>query len=259
MSNLTPEQIKQQRLEKFRSMGFPSTAGLISESTEVSVAANKDVYKTLQDIKRGAKKQFFKEFVKATDGKTASGYQIPESKQSKKRPADSPKSNNAVAPQTFNVPKSQEAYSLERMMLGDPGINISSTINSTGVPSGDLVSEIDIPFDPVSALRNRSSQSSHNQSNSSPSYSNNQMSEIKEMMQIMLEQNKPSYDLKVLKEMMEVIAKNVAENTIKNVISEFLAENKKKNVYEVYNKDKNIIKVGNQLYKMVPVTVKAKN
>jgi hypothetical protein len=83
------------------------------------------------------------------------------------------------------------------------------------------------------------------------------MTEMKEMMQLMMEQQKPAYDLNLLKEMMEVIAKKVAENTMKQVISEFLVENKKKNVYEVYNKEKGIVKIGDKLFKLTPVVIKS--
>lgn len=257
MDNLTPsqaEQIRQQRLAKFKQLGLPETAGQMTQIAEISgPAANQNVYKSLQDIKKGAKKQFFKEFVQATEGKTAAGYQIPEVK-TKKTPGQ--KATNVVAPQVFEAKRSAEADSLEKMMLGDAGINISSTMNKLGVPQGDLVSEIDGPsFDPVTTLKEKIAQKG---TTYQPEYTpkGNQLTEMKEMMRLMMEQQKPAYDMNLLKEMMEIIAKKVAENTMKQVISEFLAENKKKNVYEVYNKEKQIVKIGDKLYKLTPVVIK---
>lgn len=262
MDNLTPsqaEQIRQQRLAKFKQMGLPETAGQMAQVTEVvGTAANQGVYKTLQDIKKGAKKQFYKEFVQATEGKTAAGYQIPEPK-IKKSPGQKEKATNIVTPQVFEAKRSAEADSLEKMMLGDSGINISSTMGKLGAPEGNLVSEIDMPsFDPVATLKEKIAQkgtNQHQQQDFTPR--TNQMSEMREMMQLMMEQQKPAYDLNLLKEMMEVIARKVAENTIKQVISEFVAENKKKNVYEVYNKEKSIVKIGDKLYKLTPVVIKS--
>ena len=60
-----------------------------------------------------------------------------------------------------------------------------------------------------------------------------------------------------MKMMMESIAKTMAEQTIKKVLTEFTASQQQKTFFEVYNKEKSIIKTADgKLYKLTPVQVK---
>jgi len=66
-----------------------------------------------------------------------------------------------------------------------------------------------------------------------------------------------------MKIMMETIAKTMAEQTIRKVLSEFTQQKQQQqqgqNTFEVYNKDQNIIKTSDgKLYKITPVQVKKK-
>jgi hypothetical protein len=57
--------------------------------------------------------------------------------------------------------------------------------------------------------------------------------------------------------MMESIAKAMAEQTIKKVLTEFTENQKSKNYFEVYNREKSIIKTADgKLYKLTPVQIK---
>jgi hypothetical protein len=60
-----------------------------------------------------------------------------------------------------------------------------------------------------------------------------------------------------MKMMMESIAKTMAEQTIKKVLTDFTETQKNKTFYEVYNKEKSIIKTSDgKLYKLTPVQIK---
>jgi hypothetical protein len=60
-----------------------------------------------------------------------------------------------------------------------------------------------------------------------------------------------------MKMMMESIAKTMAEQTIKKVLTDFTETQKNKTFYEVYNKEKSIVKTADgKLYKLTPVQIK---
>lgn len=230
MSNLTPEQIRQLRENRFKNMGLPSGVGTIVDSNPVvSNGSKSKIFQKLQDIKRGAKKNQYKQFVQTMDKSSASGYQIPESSQKPKQIVKE-RSKNAIEPQVFNAPRNAEAESLERMFTD--GISSRGAVFKN--TSEEFVSEGYGPvFDPVSQISSKA---------------NNAMQTPQ------LQQN--NIDFESLKEMMFKIAQEVSKETMKSVISEFIEKNKKRNTYEVYNKDKNVIKINEKLYKLTPVKIK---
>jgi len=262
--------IQEQRQKRFQQMGLPTSAGQMTQGTSVGGAGgkNQNAYQALQDIKRGAQKNTFQKFVQAesSSGSADAGYQIPASKPQKRPGQPQEKSTQAVAPKTFGAKRSEEADSLEKLMYGEAGINMTSTMEGMGVPQGNMIQGDGYGpgFDPVAHLQQKLAQTSpqgiaEQKQNETyePQQSPGNVTEMKQMIEMLLENQKPSYDIGVLKEMMEVVAKKVAESTMKKVINDFLiANNKKKNLYEVYNKEKNIVKIGEKLYQLTPVKVK---
>jgi len=237
--------------ERRKKMGIPTRAGSISQ---VPVSApNK--FKALADLKRGAKRSEFGQFIKAENSSVASqsGFQIPEVKQQKN--PNQPKSKNAVAPVVMPVKESAEARSLEEMMLGGSGgVSVSTTPNGT-------ISDIQGPtFDPQSVLEQKNAEAVKNggysQYSQASQNSNSEMNQLMEMMETMMQQ-KSTPNIAEIKPIMESIAKRVAENTMKTVINEFLEKSKKQNLYEVYSKQQNIVKIKGKLYKLTPVKLKS--
>jgi hypothetical protein len=229
MSNLTPEQIKNLRENRFKNIGLPKNAGKIADNNPVIVTNNKDMHQKLQSIKRGANKNNYKRFVQVMEGSSASGYQIPEVK---KKRVPQEKSKNAVEVQTFNAPRNVQAESIEKMFTG----NISSNGINFKKSNEGIVSEGYGPdFDPINQITSKTSSTQD----------------------VYQEQNvQNNIDLELIKEMMYKIAENVSHQTVKTVINEFVEKQKKKNMYEVYNKEKNIVKINNKLYKLTPVKIK---
>lgn len=239
--------------------------------------APRDKFNVLQSIKNGAKKQEFSAFMKAeTHG--ASGVQLPEPKVGKRRPGQQEKSQFAVEPKGNNVPESREAKMFEQMFTdGNSSIGIRQP--GANLPKGNLIetdenySNIGAAFDPVAHLQKKASEKGLNIDfqNSKRAISEGvnhqvfqeQNSDYLQKMMIMMEsmiknQNQTrNYDIELLKQEVKAIAKKTAEETIKAVLKEYLESQKKKNVFEVVNKEKNIVKVGDKFFKLQQVVLKS--
>lgn len=331
---LTPaqlERIKQQRAERFKAMGLPSTAGQLvdvpvenipqqrSHEAAVSVIeegvqkkinvdtsnqanielavrqqlaeertqrqmdmynAPRDKFTALQAIKNGAKKQEFKTFIKA-EANGGNGNQLPEPKVGKRRQMrpgqPQEKSQNAIAPESF-TPKggSGEAAMLESLFTDkSPGISIHSSGNAA--PQGTLIetdenySNIGPSFDPVAHLKAKAAEKGITvdlnkkgqpltESESHQVFQTGNSEQLDRMMlmmeAMMSNQQQKSFDVDALKEEMRAIAKKTAEDTIKRILNEYVESQKKKNLFEVVNKEQNVVKIGDKYYKLQPVVPK---
>jgi len=328
------ERIKQQRIQKFKAIGLPETAGQIADipienipeqrvyeapqqtipqpqhaqqiemSMEMPNKANieeaiqqqlaeeraqrnasmytapRDKFSALEAIRRGAKKQEFKQFIKA-EYSGVNGNQIPETKVGKRksRPGQQQeKSSNAIEPQSFSAKGNAGELGMLESLFTDksPGINVRSSGN--GVPQGNLIetdenySNVGAHFDPVAHLKAKAAEKGVNidfnknkkliTENNTPQVfqtgNSEQMSQMMLMMEAMMKtQQKNNYDLPSLKEMITEIAKKTAEDTIRKVLKEYLENQKKKNVFEVVNKEKNVVKIGDKYFQLKQVVVKS--
>jgi hypothetical protein len=335
--DLTPaqkEMLRQQRLQRFKSMGLPEGSGQIIDvpvenvpaqrvydapapvineaqqqqynmgqqtaTIEVPNDANiaeqirnqiaeeraqrqammytapRDKFAALEAIRKGAKRQEFKSFIKA-EGNGVNGNQLPEPKVGKRkstRPGQpQEKSVHAVEPKAFISAKNQEAEQLEGYFT-DRAQGIS--MKSSGAPQGNLVehdsdySNVGPSFDPVAHLRKKAEEKGINvdltkKQQTTPQVfqaeNSEQMSQLMLMMETMMknQQKGGQYNLEALKTTMETIAKKVAEDTIKRVLKEYVESQKKKNIFEVANKEKNIIKIGEKYFQLTPVKIALKS
>ena len=228
----------QERIERFKKMGLPSNAGRLNPSQNqipTSGVRNKNVLETLRAIKSGAKRQEFRETIKKMDkvNPGGDGYQIPETKQRKgpmqKPSVDVKVDNFTPAPNKVSA----EAEAIERMFTGDGGVGRASSYGEDGPLITDTMSDYDINSELKQRLEKKSQK---------------------------VKQNSPSanIDLDSLEQFIREIALEVSSKTIKSVLKEFLEKNKKSKEKEVefYNKNKKIVKINNQLYKLVPVKIK---
>lgn len=244
--------------ERRKKMGIPASVGQVQ--TQQVATPNK--FKALDDLKRGAKRGEFRQFIKAERSSQQDGFQIPETK--KQRNPNEAKSKNAVAPSGPVMKSSSEANNLESIMFDD---NVRMSSSSA---QGEI-SEISGPtFDPQSVLAKKELEATKNSEGytqysqasqvpkvQAPQSESADMQKIMDMMQVMMEQKTVSSDMTQMKTMMETIAKRVAENTMRSVINEFVDKTKKQNLYEVYDKKQNVVKIKGQLYKLSPVKVKS--
>jgi len=267
----------------------PSTQGDIEDNIRKQIAeeraqrmavlnnAPRDKFNVLQAIKNGAKKQEFGAFMKAeTHG--VSGVQLPEPKVGKRRPGQQEKSQFAVEPKVNNVPESREAKMFEQMFT-DGNSSIGMRQPGANLPKGNLIetdenySNMGAAFDPVAHLQKKASEKGLNidlstkrrviSENENRQVFQEQNSDYLQKMMTMMEsmiknQNQArNYDIELLKQEVKAIAKKTAEETIKAVLKEYLESQKKKNVFEVVNKEKNIVKVGDKYFKLQQVVLKS--
>lgn len=235
--------------------------------------ANMQKMQKLEAIKRGAKKQEFQALV--TQGHGEGGYQIPVPKPSKNKiPGHQPsKSESAVKPESFQTKDFAQGKSIENMFTD--GIDAGRASNSirTGAASERTGPILDsentgVPeFNPSNFTKimerkradmSNSAQTQRLDNNTGMLDNNNQISEIKKLLESFVEKQNPllSPDMQTLKETMETIAKKVAEDTIKRVLREYAEGQKNKKNFEYYNKEKNVIKIGENLFLLKPVVVK---
>jgi len=235
--------------------------------------APRDKFNALDAIRKGAKKQEFKTFIKA-ESHGSNGNQIPVPKVGRKpvRPGQpQERSKTAVPVQQYNAPKNPEADALESMFTDRaPGISMRSSGN--GVPQGDLIqtdenySNIGPTFDPVAHLKAKAAEKGVNlelpQRQQTPQVfqtdNSGQMQQMMLMMETMMKnQQKPSgYDLSTLKPTIEAIAKRIAEDTIRKVLKEYVESQKKKKVFEVVSAKQNVVKIDNEFFQLKKVNIK---
>ena len=243
--------------------------------------APRDKFNALESIRKGSKRQEFNAFIKA-EYRGVNGNQLPEPKVGRRaniRPGQQQeKTANAIAPQTFSTSKGAESSELNTLegLFTDKPSGISMRSSGSVMPSGNLIetdenySNIGPSFDPVAHLRDKAAKKGINLDFSSKSNiiqesanhqifqteSSSQLDKMMLMMEAMIKNQQTPFDIEKLKNEMRAVAKKTAEDTIKSVLKEYLESQKKKNVYEVVNKDQKVVKINNSYYQLKPVTLK---
>ena len=294
MIQLTAEQInamREQRSQRFA--GLPSNIGKIGQQQMLTGAVptgnNQNKFATLQAIKMGAKKEEFKPILEANG---AQAYQVPVSRPKRQ---EKDKSKNAVAPQYFAAKPLAQASRLEEEFLGgnsgmvSPSVNYTPNNNSlvnhnpvANVPQGQILQEQTIygmpDFDSYAQTRlaekgvyvnHGQPPQQYQQPTQQANYteSNSQQQQLNEMRGLLLElarnsglnvpkqNSSPSIITEQQRKMIVDIAKKTAEDTIKAVLKEFVESQRKKPNIELVNKDKNLVRMGDDYYQMTPVKV----
>lgn len=240
--------------------------------------APRDKINTLEQIKRGAKKNEFNSFIKA-EHIGVNGNQIPEVKSPKRqnRPGQlQEKTKNPIAPQEFSARGGSEFNMIEDLFTDkSTGINICS---NGELPQGNLInvhgdySDIGPTFDPVRHLQekaklkgidiNLTDRKVLNENQVFKAESDDRLEQMMLMMEAFTknQQKNIGYNSNELKELIVIISKKVAEITMKKLLKEYAETQKKKKFYEVVVPEKNIVKTSENLYfQMIPVKVKSKS
>lgn len=280
------EALREQRRQMFEKMGIKNAGQMVTESTVATGAKNLSVLQKIQQIKSGAAKSELNKYVAASSKSSGSstpglaGFDpIPEArpkKQNPNAPGQQVNSEFKVAVDSFSAPNkhvdNSELSMIDAMFAGE-GSRVSMSPYGNGFDSGqplipqraqnmdlDLGNTLNAmpSFNPQHAIQRAQSKAQNNsflqfaQQNPAGQPSDYAVEDTYTAQQAQGMGITPA-----MKMMMESIAKTMAEQTIKKVLTEFTASQQQKTFFEVYNKEKSIIKTADgKLYKLTPVQIK---
>jgi hypothetical protein len=285
--NNSADALRNQRMQMFEKMGIKNAGQMVTETTVAGGAKNLNILQKIQQIKSGAAKSELSKYVSASSKSSGSstpglaGFDpIPEVKANRKNPSVPGQQVNSeykVPIDNFSAPNrgvdNSELSMIDSMFSGE-GSRIS--MNPYGgnafdsgqplMPQNSQNTQIDLgstlnampSFNPEHAVQRAQAKAQGNsflqfaQGNpiGNPSDYANQESYVEQQTQSM-------GITPAMKMMMESIAKTMAEQTIKKVLTDFTETQKNKTFYEVYNKEKSIVKTADgKLYKLTPVQIK---
>jgi hypothetical protein len=293
--NMTVEQInaiRQQRQQRFQQMGVTNAGQMMNESTVSNGGkTNLNILQKIQQIKSGAAKQELSKYVNATAKPGGlpgvAGFDaIPVSKPkgSNRNPnvQQSVDPNFKVELDSFKSNASHidnsELSMIDAMFAGGGSGGGRMSPQQLGFDSGqpfmqqrgqntqlDLDSTLSqMPsFNPATAINRAKAKAANGQGPEFLRFAqSNPVGKPEDYMDPNVAQQFNNMGITpAMKIMMETIAKTMAEQTIRKVLSEFTEQKQQqnKNTFEVYNKDQNIIKTSDgKLYKITPVQVKKK-
>ena len=285
--NNSADALRNQRMQMFEKMGIKNAGQMVTETTVAGGAKNLNILQKIQQIKSGAAKSELSKYVSASSKSSGSstpglaGFDpIPEVKANRKNPSVPGQQVNSeykVPIDNFSAPNrgvdNSELSMIDSMFSGE-GSRVS--MNPYGgnafdsgqplMPQNSQNTQIDLgstlnampSFNPEHAVQRAQAKAQGNsflqfaQQNpiGNPSDYANQESYVEQQTQSM-------GITPAMKMMMESIAKTMAEQTIKKVLTDFTETQKNKTFYEVYNKEKSIVKTADgKLYKLTPVQIK---
>ena len=285
--NNSADALRNQRMQMFEKMGIKNAGQMVTETTVAGGAKNLNILQKIQQIKSGAAKSELSKYVSASSKSSGSstpglaGFDpIPEVKANRKNPSAPGQQVNSeykVPIDNFSAPNrgvdNSELSMIDSMFSGE-GSRVS--MNPYGgnafdsgqplMPQNSQNTQIDLgstlnampSFNPEHAVQRAQAKAQGNtflqfaQQNpiGNPSDYANQESYVEQQTQSM-------GITPAMKMMMESIAKTMAEQTIKKVLTDFTETQKNKTFYEVYNKEKSIVKTADgKLYKLTPVQIK---
>ena len=284
-------QLMESRRKMFEKMGVKQAGQVMTESG--AGGQNLSMLQKIQQIKSGGAKSELNKYITATAKPGSSAIPgavdfspIPEVKQGRKNP-NAPQQQvdpkHKVALDNFAAPMSHvdnsELSAIDAMFGGGSssmGLNHYSNSFDSGQsfmnqrPQNmdlDLDSTLsNMPsFNPQHALHRAQMKASNNnnvsQSNSFLKFAqNNPMGSPEDYAPENDYSNPQMQNMGItpaMKMMMESIAKTMAEQTLKKVLTEFTDNQKNKTFFEVYNKEKSVIRTSDgKFYKLTPVQIR---
>lgn len=287
MENNNPlDALREQRRQMFEKMGVKSAGQIMNETAVAPGAKNLSALQKIQQIKSGAAKSEISKYVSAaskTSGSSTPGLAgfdpIPEAKPRKHPNAPSQQVNPEykVGLDSFSAPNrggidNSELSMIDSMFSGE-GSRVSMNPYGTAFDSGQPIMQhnsrdmqLDLgntlsampSFNPEHAVQRAQSKA---QNNSFLKFA--QQNAVGQPEDYVVQDPSANHQMQnmgitpAMKMMMESIAKTMAEQTIKKVLTEFTETQKSKTFFEVYNKEKSIIKTADgKLYKLTPVQIK---
>ena len=283
--NNTLNALREQRKQMFEKMGVKNAGQMVTEGAVAGGVKNLSMLQKIQQIKSGAAKSELNKYVSASSKGSGSstpgiaGFDpIPTSKpkSNPNQPKTQVNSDYKVSLDSFSAPNkgvdNSELSMMDAMFSGE-GSRLSTNPYANGFDSGqplipkrpqnielDLGSTLNsMPsFNPEHAIQR--AQAKAQDSSFLQFAQNNPVGSASDYTMQDLDSNPQANHLGItpaMKMMMESIAKTMAEQTIKKVLTDFTETQKNKTFYEVYNKEKSIIKTSDgKLYKLTPVQIK---
>lgn len=286
MENNPVDALREQRRQMFEKMGVKNAGQVIAETAVSSGVKNLNILQKIQQIKSGAAKSELNKYVSAaskTNGSSTPGLAgfdpIPEPKSKKhsNAPVQPVNSEYKVGLESFSEPSkgridNSELSMIDAMFSGD-GSRVSMNPYGNAFDSGQPIishNSRDMQLDLDSALtampmfnseHTIQRAQSKNQNNSFLKFA--QQNSVGQPSDYLVQDPYVNQQIQntgitpAMKMMMESIAKSMAEQTIKKVLTEFTETQKNKTFFEIYNKEKSIIKTSDgKLYKLTPVQIK---
>jgi len=264
------QQMLRKRQEMLKKMGVSNGGQMMKESVVATPGANSSMAQKLAAIKNGSAKAELNKYINATakgeGGSGGAGFQaLPEPKMRKNneevKPEYKQKLDNFETPRASH--ETSELSAIESMFGGDgPRMSMGNNQPLSQNPVNmelSLDSAVMPSFNPQAALQQKARAKSQAQpaqnsylkfASDTPPVQNEQFVEVG---------TQPQFNMNQLQMMMETIAKGIAEKTIKNVLSEYSEQQKNKNFFEYYNKEKGIIKTPDgKFYKLTQVELRKK-
>lgn len=251
------QQMLRKRQEMLKKMGVSNAGQMMNESVVDTGKSNSSMAQKLTAIKNGSAKAELNKYIQATaKGESgAGGFKgIPESKPRKNNEEVKPEYKQQL--DKFDIPGSSHSemgeLSAIESMFGGEGSRISMG-NNQPISQNPVNMELSLDsmvmpsFNPQAALQQKAKNKTQTQPNQS-SYLKF-ASDTPPIQQEFVEVGgQPQFNIQQLQVMMETIAKGIAEKAIKNVLNEYSEQQKSKNYFEYYNKEKAIIKTPDGKY-----------
>lgn len=231
--------MNEERLRKFQEMGIPIPTS--NEEVTMQAVKNKDMLLKLEQIKRGAKKNDFKEIIQKTEGIVLNEAPV----SSNNLPKKGFQTKNKVAIQSFTPAASNsEALAAERLLYGD----------DNSLSNNPYINESEIEYEPpMTNYRQKLEErlSKKTATNGENSYLKNSLASKNISLQ-------EEQIVEMVSELSKKIASETAKETVKKIILEFaksgkeiLVESTKVKKAEIVAKDK--VKIDGKIYKLVEV------
>ena len=249
--------------QRLSSMGVKLTQdpSMMSEGSVPVTSANASIHQAIQRIKSGAARSDMKDIAQKAERIAAQNSPPPihqPRKNKPTRPGQPQQPSNAPKVETF-VPAggSREARDIESMFSDEGGGSYFGPTGSSAASGEEDFGATYLPqFDPASQLKRIAQEKGIVPTTQVPAQKPKAVAVLPENLQ-----------QDHLIQIVESVTRRVSEDMLKKVLKEFSAvftemqnqNQKPKNVFEVYNKDKNIIKIGSQLYQLTPVRIKGKD
>lgn len=231
--------MNEERLRKFQEMGIPIPTS--NEEVTMQAVKNKDMLLKLEQIKRGAKKNDFKEIIQKTEGIVLNEAPV----SSNNLPKKGFQTKNKVAIQSFTPAASNsEALAAERLLYGDD----NSLSNNPYINESDFDRE-----PPMTNYRQKLEERLNKKTvtNGENPYLKNSLASKNISLQ-------EEQIVEMVSELSKKIASETAKETVKKIILEFaksgkeiLVESTKVKKAEIVAKDK--VKIDGKIYKLVEV------
>jgi len=277
-----------EREKRFKKLGIPVNAGTINESVVSNAPRNK--FEALEALKRGAKKEQFQQLIKADkQGHSASdGFQLPEPSKKKRHPnapGQQLDPKHRVAVDGIAKPKSSVDGELGQIaaMFDEPSAAVVPMGDTQTIPDQIIPQPLGMDystgvpeFNPLETFKKRMAEKRQVEEvavkpntagdfdkvypTPGENFDENSRAKAQDDFKRQQEPSLNYYHLKdMITEISTRIAEEAAEKKIIAVLESYAKKQKKQNMFEVVNKEKNLVKIDDKYFQLKEVQVRKKS